>query len=76
MKFDWSCLKQDKVRFIDKQVVNIFIVYKTNLCSSKQNDDFTLANSLLRAAKLTKNAGFDKYKYSRYGIGFDARGNF
>ena len=57
-------------------MVNIFIVYKTNLYSSKQNDDFTLANSLLRAAKLTKNAGFDKYKYSRYGIGFDARGNF
>ena len=28
------------------------------------------------AVKLTKNAGFDKYKYSRYGIGFVACGSF
>ena len=25
---------------------------------------------------MAKNAGFDKYKYSRYGIGFDACGSF
>ena len=29
-------------------------------------------NSLFGAIKLTKNADFDKYKYSGYGIGFDA----
>ena len=28
------------------------------------------------AVKLTKNADFDKYKYSGYGIGFDRRGTF
>ena len=28
------------------------------------------------AVKLTKNADFDKYKYSGYGIGFDASGSF
>ena len=33
-------------------------------------------NSLFGAIKLTKNADFDKYKYSGYGIGFDAWGSF
>ena len=28
------------------------------------------------AVKLTKNAGFDKYKYSGYGTGFNSIGNF
>ena len=41
----------------------------------KQSVDFTLGNSLFGAVKLTKNAVFDKYKY-KYGIGFDAHGNF
>ena len=28
------------------------------------------------AVKLTKNSDIDKYKYSSYGTGFDARGTF
>ena len=40
------------------------------------SDDPTLGNSLFGAAKLLKNADIDKYKYSGYGIGFDASGNF
>ena len=31
---------------------------------------------MLGAVKLTKSADFDKYKYSRYDIGFDAHGSF
>ena len=42
----------------------------------KQSVDFTLGNSLFGAAQLTKNADFDKYKYSPYGTGFDTRGSF
>ena len=39
--------------------------------------DFALRNYLFGAVKLTKSdAEFDKYKYSGYGIGFDARGSF
>ena len=38
--------------------------------------DFMLRNSLFGAVKLTKNADFDKYKYSGYGIGFYAYGTF
>ena len=36
----------------------------------------TLANALFGAIKLTKNAEIDKYKYFRYGIGFDGHGSF
>ena len=40
------------------------------------SQDFMLGNSLCRAAKLTTNADPYKYKYSGYGIGFDANGSF
>ena len=38
--------------------------------------DFASGNSLFGAVKLIKNAYFDNYKYSGYGIGFNARGRF
>ena len=36
------------------------------------NTDFKLNNCLFRSVKLTKNSDPDKYKYSRYGVGFDS----
>ena len=56
-------------------MVNICIVYEISKnfnISSYQ----TLENCLFRAVSLTKNADFDKYKYSGYGIGFDRKGKF
>ena len=56
-------------------MVNICIVYEISKnfnISSYQ----TLENCLLGAVSLTKNADFDKYKYSGYGIGFDRKGKF
>ena len=41
---------------------------------NKQN--FTLDNCLLGSLTLTWNADPDKYGYSGYGIGFDARSQF
>ena len=38
--------------------------------------DFALGNSLFGATKLTKYDDPDKYSYSGWGIGFDARRNF
>ena len=38
--------------------------------------DFTLGNSLFEAVNLNKNGGYEKYPYSRYGIGLDAHGFF
>ena len=54
-------------------MVNICIVYEISKnfnISSYQ----TLENCLFGAVSLTKNADFDKYKYSGYGIGFDRLG--
>ena len=38
--------------------------------------DFPSENSLFRVDELIKNADPDKYKYSGFGIGFDACENF
>ena len=57
-------------------LANIFIASEIDLWPFKWSADFTLGNSLLRAVKLTKNADFDKYKYSGYVVGFDPRGSF
>ena len=38
--------------------------------------DFAFGSSLFEAVKLTTNADPNKYKYSGYGIGFDASGSF
>ena len=40
------------------------------------SSDLTLGNSLLDAVKLVKTTDIDKYKYSRYGIGFDTERTF
>ena len=74
VKFNGSCLKQDKVTFNHGKIVNIYAVY--DLKSNLNNFDPTLENCLFGAVKLTKNSDFDKYKYSGYGIGFDTKGTF
>ena len=76
IKFDAEGLKQDKVTFNHKIVVNTYIVSQINLWSSKQIASFTLGNILFGAVKLTKNANFDKFKYLGHGIRFDARRTF
>ena len=73
VKFDCHCLKQNKVPFTHKKVLNIYIVYEINLLPFKRSVDFTLGNSLFGVLKLTENADLGKYKYYGYGIGFNAR---
>ena len=55
--------------------MNIYIVYELEASSSHISDP-TLKNCLFDAVVLTKNADFDYYKYSGYGIGFDRKGSF
>ena len=57
------------------KVVNIYIVYELG-ASSSHNNDPTLKNCLFGAVFLTKNADFDKYGYSGYGIGFHRGSSF
>ena len=75
VKFTGSCLKQSKISFTHKKVVNIYIVYEFGASSSHVNDP-TLKTCLFGAITLTKNADIDTYGYSGYGIGFDRRGSF
>ena len=78
VKFVGSCLKQDKTTFIHTKTVNIYIINEISVSNRgyKNYDYHTLDNCLLDAARLTKNADVDKYKYSGYGIRFERRGNF
>ena len=54
--------------------MNIYIFYETNLWQFNVGKNFALRSSLFGAVKLIKYADPDNYKYSSYGIGFDARG--
>ena len=77
LKFKGSYLKQeDKATFTPKNVVNLFIVYELDTWLRDLKTDFTLKHCLLGSVKLTKNADPGKYKYRRYGIGFDSRSEF
>ena len=75
VKFTGDCLKQQKITYTHRKVVNIYIVYELG-ASSSNNSNPTVKNCLFGAAALTKNADFDKYGYFGYGIGFDRRGGF
>ena len=68
-------MKQDKVTFNHGKVVNIYIVYEISK-SINISDYPTLEDCLFGAVSLTKNAGFHKYGYSGYGVGFDRHGSF
>lgn len=76
VKFNRSCLNQDKVTFSLCALLNFYIIYKINLQQYYVDVDFTLANSLFWAFKLAKDSKSDKYSYSVYSVGFDARGDF
>ena len=69
LKFRGSCLKQNKLTYNHRKIVNIYIVYELG-ASSSLNTDSTLKNSLFGAVELTKNADIDNYWYSGYGIRF------
>ena len=75
VKLTGSCLKQSKITYTHKKVVNIYNVYELRV-SSSNFDDPILKSCLFGAVTLTKNADIDKYRYSGYGIGFDRKRSF
>ena len=79
VKFDGSCLKQDKNTFANGKAVttyNVYVVNEINLWDRGYDDYSPQGNSLFGAVKLVKNDDINKYKYSGYNIGFDRRGTF
>ena len=74
-KINGNCLKTVKVTFNHRKAVNIYIGYELTGSSSNDNDP-TVRDPLFGAINLTKNADFDKCKYSGFGIGFDIHESF
>ena len=75
VEFNGRCLKQDKVTYNHETIVNVYIVYEISINYNIRSYR-TLENCLFGAVSLTKNADIDRYKYYRYGIGFDRHGEF
>ena len=75
VKFSGNFLRQSGIS-AHKNIVNLYISYRLNIWSKHLNPDFILYNCLFGAVKWTKNAEFDKYGHSGYGIGFNARSQY
>ena len=76
VKFSGSCLKQDKITYTHRKIVNTYIVYEINKKDNTITSDPALENCLFGAVTLTKNVNIDMYGYSGHGIGFDRKGSF
>ena len=62
---------------INKNVVNIYIVYKLDPLPSTRDKSFTIQNALFGAMQITKNATDNsKNNYKGYGICFDEGSEF
>ena len=72
-----NVLISNNYHVLDKNVVNISIVYKLNPLASTRNKRFTIQSALFGAMQITKNAtDYDKNNYKAYGICFDERSEF
>ena len=60
----------------NKNVINIYVVYKLDPISSTRNTDYIIQNALFGAMKITKNADYSKNNYTGYGLRFDEGGEF
>ena len=60
----------------NKNVVNIYVVYKLDPISSTRNTDYTIQNALFGAMKITKNTDYSKNNYTGYGLCFDEGDEF
>ena len=74
VRFNGGLLKLNTVTYNHGPIVNKYIFYR--LIPATKDSSVTLRNCLFGAVQTTKNADIEKYKYTRYGIGFDSRGNF
>ena len=64
VKIKKSCLKQDKLTFIPRNLVDLFIIYELDIWSGD------LKHSLLGTVKVTKNTDLDKCSWICYWIYF------
>ena len=75
VKFNESCLKQDKATYNHGTIVNIYIAYSISKNYNVSSYP-TLENCLFGAVSLTKHVDIGQYKYFGYGVGCDRKGEF
>ena len=61
---------------INKNIINIYIVYKLDPIASSRDTTFTIQNALFGTMQITSNADNSKNNYKGYGICFDERSQF
>ena len=72
-----NVLTSNSDHVINKNVVNIYIVYKLDQLASTRDKSFTIQNTLFGAMQITKNVTDNsKNNYKGYGICFDERSEF
>ena len=76
VRYSGSYLKQDKITYNHRKIVNIYIVCEINKNDNATSSGPILENCLFGAVSLTKISDIEKYKYSAYGIGFDRSGSY
>ena len=60
----------------NNNVINIYVVDKSDPISSTRNTDYTIQNASFGAMKITKNTDSSKNNYTGYGLCFDEGGQF
>ena len=75
VSFNGNYMKQNKLGYAHRKIVNLYIVYELK---NRRIDspDFTVQNGLFGAVKITKNVNTSHYKYEGYGICFDGESSF
>ena len=72
-----NVLTSNNDHVLDKNMVNIYIVYKLDPLASTRDKRYTIQNTLFGAMQITKIAtDYDKNNYKGYGICFDERSEF
>ena len=71
-----NVLTLNNVHVINKNVINIYIVYKLDPIASSRETNFTIQNALFGAMQITKNTDTSKYDNKGYGICFDEGSEF
>ena len=72
-----NILTSNNDHVINKNVINIYCVYKLDPIASSRDKSFTIQNALFGAMQITKNATDNsKNNYKGYGICFDERSEF
>ena len=73
-----NILTSNNDHVINKNIINIYIVYKLDPIASTRDTTFTIQNALFGAMQITKDATTNNLKnnYQGYGICFDEESEF